>query len=587
MGLFGKPFRVKSNTQLKGSDKKKLKAQILSKFSTLTEDDINSLLPTKEEIILSKIYTYGGDSVILYLYKRDAVFFQLEKHNEFYPTVYTMWRFPKIVPVFTTHVPVLSKLMNGADLMLPGVIIDESKGIRAYCDGKLQKSDVVAINLENNLAPVAVGKAFRSSEDMYMAVRHGKAIDVLHCVGDELWGAGTRVEVPSMGPPDLPANIQEYKEEAVAEEENEISNTEESSVNVDDVEEIADKTESLALNNETSQPEQELDLRTDAEKMDEFLLNAFLQAWKTSAKKIELPILTSNFFRLHMVPNSPPGVVLDPKKSSYKKISKFLAQQEKLGLIKVKELQKGVESIMSVDVEHETIKYFRVVKYEKVEEVCEENIVLPCDKDYEPPQITELRMVNANVSKLFSLVGVAKGDGLLTGEVREHLVKYIKDNELQHAENKALVRLDPILAEIVLKKGENNVLDMKWDEINSRLINKMGDGYALIFPGYKPQKFKGKLEPIDLRTATRSGNKKVTLVTNLEVFGIDPNKFAHKCQVSVAASTSVYAAANKKSGWEVLVQGNQLNFITKLLLQEYKIPRKYVKSTEPPPKKKK
>ena len=46
---------------------------------------------------------------------------------------------------------------------------------------------------------------------MYMAVRHGKAVDVLHCVGDELWGAGTRVEVPSMGPPDLPANIQVHK----------------------------------------------------------------------------------------------------------------------------------------------------------------------------------------------------------------------------------------------------------------------------------------------------------------------------------------------------------------------------------------
>ncbi len=43
--------------------------------------------------------------------------------------------------------------------------------------------------------------------------------------------------------------------------------------------------------------------------------------------------------------------------------------------------------------------------------------------------------------------------------------------------------------------------------------------------------FKGKLEPIDLRTATRSGNKKVTLITNLEIFGIDPNRFAHKCQV--------------------------------------------------------
>ena len=31
--------------------------------------------------------------------------------------------------------------------------------------------------------------------------------------------------------------------------------------------------------------------------------------------------------------------------------------------------------------------------------------------------------------------------------------------------------------------------------------------------------------------ATRSGNKKVTLVNNLETYHIDPTQFAHKCQV--------------------------------------------------------
>ena len=55
--------------------------------------------------------------------------------------------------------------------MLPGVIINEEKGIKAYCDGKLSKGDQVAVNLLNNKAPVAVGTAWLSSEDMYMAAR--------------------------------------------------------------------------------------------------------------------------------------------------------------------------------------------------------------------------------------------------------------------------------------------------------------------------------------------------------------------------------------------------------------------------------
>ena len=33
----------------------------------------------------------------------------------------------------------MPRIANGADLMLPGVIINDEKGIKAYCDGKLNK----------------------------------------------------------------------------------------------------------------------------------------------------------------------------------------------------------------------------------------------------------------------------------------------------------------------------------------------------------------------------------------------------------------------------------------------------------------
>jgi hypothetical protein len=41
--------------------------------------------------------------------------------------------------------------------------------------------------------------------------------------------------------------------------------------------------------------------------MDELLESAFLRACKLLAKKPELPILSSNFFRLHVVTSCPPG----------------------------------------------------------------------------------------------------------------------------------------------------------------------------------------------------------------------------------------------------------------------------------------
>ena len=52
------------------------------------------------------------------------------------------------------------------DLLLPGVIIDEEKGIKAYGEGTLEKGDTVAVNLQSNRAPVAVGTAWLSSEDI-------------------------------------------------------------------------------------------------------------------------------------------------------------------------------------------------------------------------------------------------------------------------------------------------------------------------------------------------------------------------------------------------------------------------------------
>ena len=67
----------------------------------------------------------------------------------------------------------MPRTANGADLMLPGVIINDVKGIKAYCESKLAKGDQVAVNLQSNKAPVAVGTAWLSSEDRYMDDRWG------------------------------------------------------------------------------------------------------------------------------------------------------------------------------------------------------------------------------------------------------------------------------------------------------------------------------------------------------------------------------------------------------------------------------
>ena len=58
----------------------------------------------------------------------------------------------------------------------------------------------------------------------------------------------------------------------------------------------------------------------------------------------------------------------------------------------------------------------------------------------------------------------------------------------------------------------------------------------------------------------------VTLIHNLETFGIDPEEFAHNVQVNMACSSSISPLPGKNQGMEVLIQGNQINYIASLLI---------------------
>jgi translation initiation factor 2D len=124
--MFAKPFRVKSNTQLKGSDKKKLKLEIRKKFpeyfsapaTDVATDPIDAVMTPKDDITVSKVYTYSGESFLVYYQLKNPIFFEPEKdRGNLHPTVYTLWKCPNLLPALTTHPLVQEKLANGADLV--------------------------------------------------------------------------------------------------------------------------------------------------------------------------------------------------------------------------------------------------------------------------------------------------------------------------------------------------------------------------------------------------------------------------------------------------------------------------------------
>lgn len=574
--MFAKPFRVKSNTVIKGSDRRKLKADISAAFPDLTADELSELVPNKEELNVVKIYAHKGDAVTLYVLNKNPLFFEVEKR--LYPTVYVLWRCPALLPGFTTWPLVLQKLMGGADLMLPGVVVPLS-GLP-----QVNQGDCCAVKLVNNRAPVAVGTAVMSSTEMQSSGMKGRGICVLHTYMDALWAFGDK-----SGPPTIPDSIEteEYVDEGGCDPVNKLqevkAGVQEHCQEVTD--QVCTRVEELSLPDQIQQDEEkttENDQQSPQELMDALLFQCFLHALKTKVKKSELPLLTSTFLRNHMFACCPSGKQLDIKKSSYKKLSKFLqTMQQRHSLIRVKELTKGVESIVEVDWKNPELRSFIVAE----EAVCDVDQGQEGDFPYHPPEITSVYSVSPRVEPLFFDAQKRKGAVLQPVEVRSIITDYVKKNALVAESNKNYIMVNTTLCDCLLDKSEyHEVESIKWDDLFSRVMSKMQECYQIVFPGQEPIIKKGHLDPIDISVASRGSNKKVTLIKNLELYGLDPAVVSTALQHRVQASSVLQPLPGAKDRVLVQIQGNQIHQVGSLLLDHYKVPRKFIQGLDKAPK---
>ncbi|XP_069798342.1 eukaryotic translation initiation factor 2D isoform X2 [Narcine bancroftii] len=485
--MFAKGFRVKSNSVIKGSDRRKLRADAQTAFS-LSTDQLSRLMPSKEDLNVVKVYLNKGEAATLYVLNKNPIFFEMDKR--LYPTVYTLWSCPDLLVSFTTWPAVLPKLVGGADLMLPGVILPLS-GLP-----KVRQGDLCAINLAESRAPVAIGLANMSTAEMLAAGMKGKGIITLHTYLDQLWAFGEKTHPPAIAHThDDSGGVgdqKEDKEEVIVE-----------AVSVENVATVLPSTEgdsqdldNLRLNLETepedvtsptgqagevenlevahfevsedagSEQDAAETIRTAQEQMDELLLECFLHALKYKVKKADLPLLASTFLRIHMYPCCPEGRTLEIKKSSYKKLSKFLQSMQQKRIIQMKEFSKGVESITAVKWDHTDLKAFRVPEMATGNDV---KVDRPTEEVYQPPEISSFYSVPSKLIPLFEHAGLGKDATLSNVDVRNIITNYVKSNELIHHCNKNYVVVNPTLCDCLLEKSEHHVVaTLKWDELFAR-----------------------------------------------------------------------------------------------------------------------
>ncbi|XP_049490485.1 eukaryotic translation initiation factor 2D isoform X2 [Panthera uncia] len=549
--MFAKAFRVKSNTAIKGSDRRKLRADVMAAFPTLGTDQVSVLVPGKEELNIVKLYAHRGDAVTVYVSGGNPILFEVEKN--LYPTVYTLWSYPDLLPAFTTWPPVLEKLVGGADLMLPGLVVPPA-GLP-----QVQKGDLCAIALLGNRAPVAVGVAAMSTAEMLTSGLKGRGFSVLHTYQDHLWRSGDKSSPPSLAPLALdPPDLSEEKESVQADPALQGDLRRLTLEGEEENGEVQRMCEEKSLSEASEDPSvrdlnpDPTDSKTLQEQMDELVQRCFLHALKCQVRKADLPLLTSTFLGSHMLSCCPEGRQLDIKKSSYKKLSKFLQHMQQEQIIQVKELSKGVESIVAVDWKHPRITSFVIAEPSPTSQTIQEG---SREQPYHPPDIKSLYCVPASMTLLFQESG------------------------------HNLVKLDPILCDCILEKNEQHtVMKLPWDSLLTRCLEKLQPVYQVTFPGQEPIVKKGRICPIDITLAQRASNKKVTVVRNLEAYGLDPCSVAAILQQRCQASATVTPAPGAKDSLQVQIQGNQVHHLSRLLLEEYQLPRKHIQGLEKAPK---
>jgi len=167
----------------------------------------------------------------------------------------------------------------------------------------------------------------------------------------------------------------------------------------------------------------------------------------------------------------------------------------------------------------------------------------------------------------FTKLNFKRGEGIPAGQIKKIVREYVSKHGLMHPLTK-LVRPDETLIELYGNR------EASLSEMCSLITSKMEHSYQMC----SGKDTSGK-PLIQMSLATRSGNKKVTLVSNIEAYGIILTEFIKLCKQGAAASTSVVKLPHQKHE-QLQIQGNQVRFVHTLLTETYKVPPKCILGLE-------
>lgn len=534
--MFKKHPQPKPSANIKSSERRNLLTSIcieydLDRENLAKEDELELLPATIKQASYQSIQGHKG--TLFFDTDEKPLWFQPRDHP-LYPTIYTLWKSAYVLPIILTNDPTIERLLNFANLMLPGCI--------PPFDPRATKGTLVGVACYKN--PTVIKAIGHCSLDMtqYDDVidRRGTAVTIIHSLDDELFKLYDH-------PTDIPQKVNYIKPGhlSVVHENLEIAHL---AIRDNEAEEEETQNEEVVAH-EGDEFEEESSLRV--EDIDNFFIRAFIQSVKQS--KMEFPVSASKFMSDHVLKNFPR---MDPKycnikKSSWKKTAKFLKALEKMNYLTLKGKGDDV-NVTSITIKPEVVANF--VPHKTMEEKKTE--ATPSKKCLEK-KLLVLSLYKANNKSRMVFNKVEKDFLKLytKQELKEILNEYIKACSLPDKRNPKMINLDSILASLTGMTDEM----VARDKLHDAFLKKFSPNFCVLKPGEQfsnsVRVYKGDPPKIKILTQNVLGRKKTTSVLNFETFFIRPQELAEDLKNLCSGSTAVNPSVHNPNVTEVMVQG--------------------------------
>lgn len=504
-----------------------------------------------------------------------------------FPTLTTMWMYPYMMPELTIHPPVSKFVLNGADLMLPGVIVP-ANGVIGL--GSVSKGQKRCIKIEGNPYPIAVGKMLVNQSQMEKL--KGKGLEVLHVYKDTLWAHAGKA-VPNAGFSEkedeiTPCGDSSWKPgaAAAAPEANADGGASPAAASAASPTEGGDASPAAASpsgGGDATTPAAQAEggaVRAAADwTQDDLLDYCFVRAFTVA--DLKLPVEASDLLEKHMKPSAPEGTTLDVKKSSHKQIGKYFNSMRKAKVIDVKE-NKQVVSVTKVHVDHKTFKQLEEkfageLKAGAAASAPEAEAKGAAAAGLPPPKVTTVWKATHYTEPFFKAVGKSKSDLYPWEEVSAALASYTKAQSLDLEGGEVKLNEDLITwlyrAAGAQKKDLTFPESVEREELEEKLKDRMHEHTIIDVSGVGPTTRKGP--PVKLEVSlSRKGAHNVTRIANLEAFGLDPTALGDELKRKLNTQVYIEDMPGKNTKDKLLqLQGHADKEFEAFLKERYGIPK--------------